>query len=173
VDVAALDQLREQARLTLTEAREAVVGMRASGDALVPLSARLANAARRVFAETDVDVRLVVTGPQRRHGQALEEEVLRIAMEAMTNARDHAHGRTVTVTCAYGERELCVRVRDDGRGFDPARAMANGHFGMAGMRERAASIGARLTVTSAPGRGTDVLLVVGPLQRVMSADAAW
>jgi signal transduction histidine kinase len=51
--------------------------------------------------------------------------------------------------------------------------MANGHFGMAGMRERATSIGARLTVTSAPGRGTDVLLVVGPLQRVMGADAAW
>jgi signal transduction histidine kinase len=63
-------------------------------------------------------------------------------------------------TCTYTPRELRVRVRDDGRGFDPALTGAVGHWGLMGMRERAAAIGARLTVKSAPGRGTDVLLVV-------------
>jgi signal transduction histidine kinase len=49
-----------------------------------------------------------------------------------------------------------VRVEDDGVGFDPAAASRNGHFGLAGMRERASAIGARLTVDSLPGRGTIV-----------------
>jgi signal transduction histidine kinase len=66
----------------------------------------------------------------------------------------------VRVTCAYAPRELRLEVRDDGRGFDPARAAANGHFGLVGMRERAAAIGARLTIDSAPGRGTAVLVVI-------------
>jgi signal transduction histidine kinase len=64
------------------------------------------------------------------------------------------------VTCAYAPRELRLEVRDDGRGFDPAWAAANGHFGLVGMRERAAAIGARLTIDSAPGRGTAVLVVI-------------
>jgi nitrate/nitrite-specific signal transduction histidine kinase len=51
-------------------------------------------------------------------------------------------------------------VRDDGRGFDPSQASPTGHWGLIGMRERAASIGATLTVTSAPGAGTEVVLVL-------------
>jgi signal transduction histidine kinase len=90
----------------------------------------------------------------------VETQALRIAAEAMTNARRHAACSTVVATCEYGRRELRVRVRDDGRGFDPAGAGATGHFGVAGMHERAAAMRARLTVTSAPGRGTDVLLIV-------------
>ena len=64
------------------------------------------------------------------------------------------------VTCGYGRRALRVEVRDDGRGFDPTRAAADGHFGLVGMRERAAAVGARLTIESAPGRGTTVVLVI-------------
>ena len=160
VDVTALDELRREARDTLLEARQAVVGMRASSDALVPLHAQLADAARRILASTDLDARVSTTGTPRRYAQTVEEQVLRIATEAMANAREHAQCRTIAVTCAYGRRELCVGVRDDGRGLNAARAAANGHFGLAGMRERAAAIGARLTIESALGRGTDVLLVI-------------
>ncbi len=94
----------------------------------------------------------------RRYAPAVEAEALRIAGEALANARKHAACRAVRVTCAYGRRALRLEVRDDGRGFDPDRAAANGHFGLVGMRERAGAIGARLTVESAPGRGTAVRL---------------
>jgi signal transduction histidine kinase len=77
----------------------------------------------------------------------------------MANVRKHAACRTVTIDCNYTGRELQVRVHDDGRGFDPEQPTP-GHFGLAGMRERAASIGAKLSVTSARGGGTAVLLVV-------------
>jgi signal transduction histidine kinase len=66
----------------------------------------------------------------------------------------------VTVACDYSPRGLRVRVRDDGRGFDPSRTAPAGHWGLAGMRERAASIGAALAVASAPGEGTEVGLVL-------------
>jgi signal transduction histidine kinase/ligand-binding sensor domain-containing protein len=160
VDVAALDELRAQARDTLVEARQAVVDMRASTDPRVPLSTQLADAARRIFAGTSVDARVEHEGAPRAYPPAVEEQVLRITAEALTNARDHAGCRAVVATCTYGRRELRVRVRDDGRGFDPARAAPSGHFGLAGMRERAEAVGARLTVESAPGRGTEVQLVI-------------
>jgi len=90
----------------------------------------------------------------------VEAEILGIATEAMANARQHAGCQTVTVTCSYAPRALQVRVRDDGRGFDPAQATPTGHWGLVGMRERATSIGARLSVTSSATAGTEVVLVV-------------
>ena len=66
----------------------------------------------------------------------------------------------MAVTCSYSRRTVRVGVRDDGRGFDPVGPTPAGHWGQVGMRERAASIGATLTVTSAPGAGTDVVLLL-------------
>ena len=159
VNLTALDELREQARNTLIEARQAVMNMRASMDPLVPLDTQLSDAAHRIFAGTRIDARIDHEGTPRAYPPAVEEQVLRIACEAMANARDHAGCRAVVVSCTYGRRELCVRVQDDGRGFDPTRATPDGHFGIAGMRERAGLIGARLAVESAPGRGTEVRLI--------------
>ena len=159
-DARALEALYDQTRRTLVEARQAVVAMRTSTDALPPLETRLREAAGRIFASTGIDARVVPSGTPRPLPPDVDEQVLRVATEAMTNARAHAACRVVEVTCAYGPRELTLRVRDDGRGFDPAVAGANGHYGLVGMRERAAAIGARLTVRSAPGAGTEVALVV-------------
>jgi signal transduction histidine kinase len=79
--------LRAQARDTLVEACQAVVDMRASTDPLAPLSTQLADAARRIFAGTSVDARVEHEGAPRAYPPAVEEQVLRIAAEALTNAR--------------------------------------------------------------------------------------
>jgi signal transduction histidine kinase len=121
---------------------------------------QLADAARRIFADTPVPAHVAYTGTPRRYPSAVESEAVRIAGEALANARAHAACRAVRVTCAYGRRALRLEVRDDGQGFDPARGAANGHFGLVGMRERAGAIGARLTVERAPGRGTAVRVVI-------------
>jgi signal transduction histidine kinase len=62
----------------------------------------------------------------------------------------------------YGQNEVAMEVRDDGKGFETGTEAVSppGHYGLTGMRERAASIGARLDVTSAPGEGTTVRLRV-------------
>jgi signal transduction histidine kinase len=157
---ASIAAVRDQAGHALVSARRAVVEMRTAPDDARPVDAQLAEAARRTFADTDVDARVSHTGTPRRYPAAVEAEALRIGGEALTNARKHAACRTVRVNCAYGRRALRFEVRDDGRGFDPARAAANGHFGLVGMRERAGALGAHLTVESAPGRGTAVLVVI-------------
>jgi signal transduction histidine kinase/ligand-binding sensor domain-containing protein len=155
-----LSTLSSQVQHSLVEARRSVSAIRTEPNDSTPLHARLESAAHRTFAETGIAAHVEHTGAPRPYPPAVEAEILGIATEAMTNARRHAGCRTVTVTCGYAPRELCVRVRDDGQGFDPSKATPTGHWGLVGMRERAATIGARLAVTSAPSAGTEVVLVL-------------
>jgi signal transduction histidine kinase len=109
-----------------------------------------------------VDVELEVDEPPDLDPDA-EHEVLRVAQEAVTNALRHAGASCVRVqfTAASddGRREAVLRVRDDGRGFDPeARAIRSRRLGLTSMHERAASLGGRLSITSAAGEGTTVEL---------------
>jgi signal transduction histidine kinase/ligand-binding sensor domain-containing protein len=153
-----LSTLASQARNTLTETRKSVGAMRTPHTQL--LHEQLASAAQRTCSGTEIVVHLTQTGTERAYPATLEAEIVSIAGEAMANARNHSGCRTLWVICDYGSRELRVGVRDDGRGFNPSRGTPVGHWGLIGMRERAASIGATLTVTSAPGAGSEVVLVL-------------
>jgi signal transduction histidine kinase len=53
-----------------------------------------------------------------------------------------------------------LSIRDDGRGFDPSEQIADGHFGLIGMRERAAQVGGALSIQSTPERGTEIVVDV-------------
>lgn len=152
---------RDQARRAIAEARRAVMALREDGGEESPLGARLREAAHHVFDSGEVRCTVECTGPECRYPAPIESELLRIALEAMTNARRHARCRAVQVSCAYGRDEVRIRVQDDGIGFDPVAAGQNGHYGLAGMRERAAGIAARLTVESAPSRGTRIEVTAG------------
>ena len=155
-----LSGLGAQMQRSLVEARRSVTAMRTAPESLPPLHEQLAEAATRTLAGTGVTTHVEHVGVPRPYAPTVEAEVLGLATEALTNVRQHAGCRTVTVTCSYAPRALHVRVRDDGRGFDPSQATPTGHWGLIGMRERAASIGATLTVTSSPTAGTEVVLVV-------------
>lgn len=151
---AVLAGARDQARRAIAEARRAVMALREAGGEGSALGARLKEAAQHIFASGESRCAVECTGEERRYPSAIESELLRIALEAMTNAHRHARCRSVHVTCVYGRDEVRLLVQDDGDGFDPLAAARNGHFGLAGMRERASAIAARLTVESGPGRGT-------------------
>lgn len=145
---------RDQARRAIAEARRAVMALRDAGGEESAIGVRLTEAAHHIFEGREVRCTVECTGEERRYPLAIESELLRITLEAMTNAGRHSQCRTVQVTCDYGRDEVRLRVQDDGIGFDPVAAGRNGHFGLAGMRERASTIHARLTLESAPGRGT-------------------
>jgi signal transduction histidine kinase len=154
-----LSTLGFQARQALTETRESVAAMRTSPHAQA-LHEQLASAAQRIFSGTEILVHFTQTGAAPPYPLTVGAEIASIAGEAMTNARRHGGCRTVWVTCDYAPGEVRVVVRDDGRGFDASQAAPTGHWGLIGMRERAASVGARLSITSAPGAGTEVVLVL-------------
>ena len=102
---------------------------------------------------------VVVQGKQRPLEPRPNEEVYRIAKEAIQNAFMHSGGSRIEIECVYGDCDFTLRVRDDGRGIDPEVQAAGGrvgHFGLTGMRERAKRIGANLKVWSQQNAGTEI-----------------
>jgi two-component system nitrate/nitrite sensor histidine kinase NarX len=81
-------------------------------------------------------------------------QLLRIIQEALSNVRNHAQASRVTIRVDGQGEQTQIIIEDDGQGFDPDRLDKDGHFGLEIMRERAESIGGRLTVDTAPGAGT-------------------
>ncbi|MEO9223649.1 MAG: GAF domain-containing sensor histidine kinase [Acidimicrobiales bacterium] len=88
----------------------------------------------------------------------VETALFRITQEILQNVVKHAQATTVVVTLRATEDEVTFTVTDNGVGFDPANSAGPTSFGLAGMHERAGLLGAKLTVESAPGRGTSVAL---------------
>ncbi|WP_338899045.1 GAF domain-containing sensor histidine kinase [Streptomyces sp. TG1A-60] len=92
---------------------------------------------------------------------AQEEAVLRVAQEALHNALRHSGAERVDVTLDRHGGGAVLRVTDDGDGFDPqAIRRAGRHLGLVSMRDRASGVGGRLTVESAPGKGTTIEMEV-------------
>ncbi|MDX2605349.1 GAF domain-containing sensor histidine kinase [Streptomyces caniscabiei] len=92
---------------------------------------------------------------------AQEEAMLRVAQEALHNALRHSGAERVDVTLDRHGGGAVLRVTDDGDGFDPqAVRRAGRHLGLVSMRDRASGVGGRLTVESAPGKGTTIEMEV-------------
>ena len=85
----------------------------------------------------------------------------RQAHEAIRNARTHSGATRLEVELGYAD-DLTLRISDNGTGINPAIADRgkDGHFGLQGMRERAARTGGKLTLRSSTGTGTEIMLVV-------------
>ena len=100
-------------------------------------------------------------GIEARLAPELETILYRIVQESLNNVAKHARAERVTVTVDQPDvGAVLLRVQDDGVGFDASDAgqlLREGHFGLAGMRERASLLGGSLEVDSQPGRGTTVL----------------
>jgi signal transduction histidine kinase len=154
-----LNEIAVLSRQAMTELRAVVDGLRTPDverDGLVPAIRNLADLLSRVH-HLEIDV--VADGEPGLEGRA-EHEVFRIVQEALTNAVRHSQAARVTVTVGNGDG-LDVTIRDDGHGFEPgARNVRGKHLGLTSMRDRASGLGGRLTIESAPGRGSTVRLEV-------------
>jgi signal transduction histidine kinase len=151
-----LPQLKEAALAAQQEAKFAVLALSsASGNA--PFDAALRRYVDFLTADGAIEVDLEIDKGTRL-GPDEQIELFRIVQEGLANARKHAGARRVVVRIGqlYGER--FVRISDDGVGFD-GEAKGAGQ-GLKNMRERAASIGGSFTVSSAPGRGTALQVVL-------------
>jgi signal transduction histidine kinase len=131
----------------------------------------LAATIRRLAARAGMPVRVNVTS-KAAEGPELAPDVaviaFRVVQEALSNAARHAHAGSVTISMARRGQTLSIEVADDGRGFTMGNAGTRG-LGIPGMRERAAMIGASLSLRSAPGGGTRVRLAV-PVVRAEAED---
>jgi len=157
-----LDLARKMARHSLTEARRSVMDLRASALEGQDLPAALSEAARQWTAGSPVKVHVDVEGSSRKLPEEMEQHLLRIAQEAVTNTVKHAHAKEVWIRLNMDNGKLRMRVADDGEGFEQTDAFSDvgGHFGLLGMRERAERLGGDLQLRSEPGEGTEVEVTV-------------
>jgi signal transduction histidine kinase/ligand-binding sensor domain-containing protein len=149
----------------ITEGREAVQGLRASTVESNDLAMALTNLGEELAAEAGADASSALCvrmeGTARSLHPIVRDEIFRIADEALRNAFRHASAKQIEVELRYDQRQLRLRVRDDGIGIDLKFLTAEGrpgHFGLHGMRERAELLGGKLTVWSAPESGTEIEL---------------
>jgi signal transduction histidine kinase len=126
---------------------------------LVKSFSQLANEFTR-DAGTKIDV--IVEGRERPLDAVSGHEVLQVGRQAITNALQHAHARKIHVLLSYGERHLEIRVQDNGRGINEETLNLErpGHYGIAGMKERAERLGGTISIRSRVGQGTEVNLSV-------------
>jgi signal transduction histidine kinase/ligand-binding sensor domain-containing protein len=154
-----IDQTRTFVRQGLADARRSIWELRAgtSQDSLpVQLSRHVEQTTKGQFIS-----KVEIGGTVRALSPELEREILRIAQEALANIVRHAKATQVYVSLRYHSNQAALKIKDDGLGFDMNEPFSSsGHFGLQGMRERAAQIGAQLQIESYPGRGTVVLLEV-------------
>jgi signal transduction histidine kinase len=90
----------------------------------------------------------------RRLPLPVEEDLYRIALEALNNVVKHAQAQHVTVHLQFDDQRVYLEISDDGKGYDRAKARESGGMGLGGMEERAQRINGRLEIVSAPGKGT-------------------
>jgi signal transduction histidine kinase len=141
------------ARESLSEARRSVDALRPEPLETGRLPAALADVAGRWSALHGVTVQVTTTGTARPMPAEAELALLRTAQEGLANVARHAQATNAWVTLSYMEQEVALDVRDDGKGFEPARADG---FGLVAMRQRVEGLSGTLQVESEPGAGTAI-----------------
>ena len=157
-----LDMARRMARHSLTEARRSVMDLRAAALEGQDLASALESGTKMWTAGSGVELKVDVSGDRLDLSQEMEQHLLRIAQEAVTNVLKHAGASRIAIKLHTEARKLYLRIVDNGRGFDQQGVFSSlgGHFGLIGMRERAERLGGELRLASEPGGGTEVEVTV-------------
>jgi signal transduction histidine kinase len=162
-----LEGVIEQAREAIVEGRDALQGLRSSTVVPNDLARAIGTLGEGLAADqagrNSSDFRVQVEGTPRSLAPLVWGEVYRIASEALRNAFRHAHATRIEVDIRYHQRQLRLRVRDDGKGIDPKVIEAGGragHHGLPGMQERANMVGGKLAVWSELNSGTEIEMTI-------------
>jgi len=166
----------DQATAALAECREALQGLRSPAHDLNDLAAAIGMLHEEFTAfgggTLPVAFRVYVQGGARPLDPMVCDETYRIAAEALRNAVKHSEATQIEVELRFGERELRLRVRDNGKGIDGsvlAQGGRRGRYGLCGMHERAELVSGKLTVWSARRAGTEVDLTIPASRAYLAA----
>jgi PAS domain S-box-containing protein len=155
-----LERIDELARTGLAEARRSVVALRPQ----LLEEGNLQNALHRLVTQMQSTTKTTLIYESNGTAYSLPTEVenhlLRIGQEALTNAIKYANADKILVELVYEDAQCLLRVKDDGQGFGVGSISSAGGFGLLGMSERAERIGAQLTIQSQPGQGTEITVTV-------------
>ncbi|MEH2084698.1 MAG: AAA family ATPase [Nostoc sp.] len=155
-----LEMIEELARAGLAGARRSVSALRPR----LLEEGNLESALHRIVAQmrstTDTAVICETQGTAYSLPTEVENNLLRIGQEALTNAIKYACASEIRVELVYNETQCILRIKDDGRGFGVGCIPLSGGFGLLGMSERAEHIGAQLSIQSQPGQGAEIIITI-------------
>ena len=147
-----MEELTHKAQESTLESMELIRNLSASGTFPVRL--------KDFLKQWEQDFRITfhsdVLSDELHLEPAVELQILRICQEALTNIKKHAKAHDVAIQLDLVKGTLLLKIADDGIGFNVADSSKSRGHGLTGMRERAESVGGKLTVSSSPGRGTEV-----------------
>lgn len=157
----AMEQLSVWLGQATDESRAALNSLRTTTTEMNDLAEALRRATEACKPKENSEVTFSVVGKSADIHPIARDEIYRIGYEAIRNACQHSKASRLNVELKYAQ-DLSVHVKDDGAGIAPEVAAngKQGHFGLKGMRERAAQMGAKLTIDSSPDSGTEIMLVV-------------
>ncbi len=154
-----LDTAQQLVRDSLEESRDSIWNMRSHVLENNDLADALQQILKQMAGGTEIKTHFEVIGRSRRLAPVVENNILRIGQEAISNATKHSGAKDINVTLEFLEKQFRLKVTDNGRGFDPNNPpFTDGGFGLIGMRERAAELNGQLNVRSSPGQGSDIIL---------------
>jgi PAS domain S-box-containing protein len=161
-----LEEVRQQTRGALAEMRTLLVELRPNALVEVPLPTLLRQLTEALSGRSRMNIQLSTVSEPGTAGTAgalklpadVQVGLYRLAQEALNNVVKHARASQAVVTLRCSDESVRLTVADNGVGFDPSTITAD-HLGLKIMRERAEAIGARLSIFSEPGEGTQISVV--------------
>jgi signal transduction histidine kinase len=169
-----LELARNMTRRSLFEARRSVWDLRSHLLENSNLLTALIEVAKLMSHSSRVQIAVQTSGASRKLPPQMENNLLRVAQEALANALKHAQATRITVQLDYQPAKVSLCISDDGVGFDAANSTVaySGHFGLLDMSERAEKMGGHYTIISAPGQGTKICVEVPTKGELSSTDPA-
>lgn len=154
-----LQKTRETIGEAAREVRRAINSLMDEPPSALDLRIRLRDSVDKFASEHDLKVAWQTEAESAPDcSSQAGEQVLNVTREALNNVARHAAARQVSVRMGQTDGHYFIAIEDDGRGFDPSQPEPSGHFGLQIMQARAAHIGGRTEIESAPGRGTRITL---------------
>ena len=157
-----LDRVLRIMKQGIEEGRNTIEDLRSTDFQPFDLVAALSSVKQELAVNSALDFRVTVTGQEQALLPLVRHEIHRIGREALINAFSHSRANRVEFKLEYAGSDFRMRVWDNGRGIDPEvlREGREGHWGLAGMRERATKIGGILRISSSLAAGTEIQLSV-------------
>ena len=140
------------------EVRRSIWDLRCRALEQFDLPAALKLSSRQIINGTSIKVQVAAKGRVRPLPEIVEDNLLRIGQEALTNVIKHSEATLAKIELDYGPQNIVLRIEDNGKGFIPEDRVGphEGHFGLLGVSERTKRLRGRVSLTSAPGKGTIV-----------------
>jgi signal transduction histidine kinase len=153
-----LGLVRNMLRMSRVELRRSIWDLRSRELEEFDLSKALWISGNRIADGAGIRIEVESKGEVRPLPEVIEENLLRIGQEAITNTVKHSGASWTKIQLEFGARDIVLEIKDNGKGFTPENCAGpdQGHFGLLGMSERVKRVGGQIFIASAPGQGTTI-----------------